>query len=110
MTNFPMKKRAAIFCVVFLTLIHLSCSKEKNLVDATVRYHDPIDNCGAYMIELESAMNTQFGLLLKPKNLKNKYKEDGLQVVLSYTTTDDVHDCGFGGQVSVIHLDCIKKR
>ena len=97
-------------CFVFMVLLQLSCSKEENLVDATVRYYDPIDNCGAYMIELESTINTQYGLLLKPENLKNKYKEDGLQVVLTYTTTDDVHDCGFGGQVAVIHLNCIKKR
>lgn len=105
-----MKKTASIFCIVFITLIHLSCSKEKNLVDATVRHYDPIDNCGAYMIELASTTNAQYGLLLKPENLKEKYKDDGLQVVLSYTATDDVHDCGFGGQVPVIHLNCIKKR
>ncbi len=61
------------------------------------------DTCNAYMIILKGKG------WKKPSNLPKEFEEDGLQILVNYTKTNRVHNCGWGGYPSIIIINRIKK-
>lgn len=74
------------------------------LVDGIIMYMAPPDNCNDYVIK------TDDNLYYKPSDLSMDYKIDSLLIKFSFDSTDGLHNCGFGGSISIIDLTHIEKR
>lgn len=95
--------------IITMIIIGFSCEKEENnnslnLNNGTILYMPPPDNCNDYVIKFTD------NILYKPSNLSNDFKIDSLLVKLAFDSTDNVHNCGFGGSIRVVDLTHIEKR
>ena len=67
-----------------------------------IKYYPPPDNCNDYIILIDDE-------IYKPDYLQEAFKQDDLQVKVTYTITDKEHNCGFIRYKPVIHIIKIKK-
>ena len=74
-----------------------------DLVSGMVRYLPPPDNCDDYVISVEDQ-------LYYPTDLAEEFRQDSLAVQLSFSLTDSVHNCMFGGVIPTIEVLTITRR
>lgn len=94
---------------ITLTILGISCEKDKaddrlSLDNGIILYMPPPDNCNDYVII------TTDNFWYKPSNLSNDYKIDSLLIRFDFDSTDNFHNCGFGGSIPVIDLTHIEKQ
>jgi len=103
------KKLISALLLLFLASFS-GCKQEppKDAVDATIIYDNFLDSCNDYIVIVDN--DTPFGIIYKPENLPAKFAVDKLKVKITFDIVNDKkHNCGFGGYVSVIHLNSINK-
>jgi hypothetical protein len=108
-----LKKREMRIILLLFLIVSISCSKENSceecipsntIINAQVRWTGPVAGDGCDWSIVTDA-NEHF----HPDNLTDEFKQDQLQVQLTYTLTNDKFLCGWGVQMPVIHLLSIKK-
>jgi len=100
----------AVFLFVLLTGSGLACKKEngdpvnKKLVNAIVLGTPPVevDGCG-WILKVDS-------VLYSPDNLPDQFKVNNLNVNVSYQVITRFSPCGWGNNISVVHIDEISKQ
>jgi hypothetical protein len=96
-----------ILAAVMLTAF--KCGGENAPVNDTItkvgmiRYYAPPDNCNDYVFTTDNE-NGEFDLILKPDSLSDEFKVDLLDVKVTYKPTNQKHNCGFGGEITVINI------
>jgi hypothetical protein len=101
-----MAKKYGIFILMLAALAIFSCTKEKNLVDATVVDTGDItyDGCG-YLLRLNDSA------LLKATYLPGAYQHGGMQVRIDYHHTGIKDTCQYGSVIyDMVKLDDIELR
>lgn len=101
-----MAKKYGLFILLFATLAIYSCTKEKNMVDATVVDTGDItyDGCG-YLLQMNDSA------LLKPTYLPGAYQHGGMQVKIEYHHTGIQDTCQYGSVIyDMVKLDDIELR
>ena len=103
------KNRIEVLCTILIiafAAICICCEKDdtRNNLNGIILYMPPPDNCNDYVIKSED------NSLLKPSNLSDEYRIDSLLIRFAFDSTDNFHNCGFGGSIPVIDLTHIEKR
>lgn len=106
-------KKNKLALPIFLLLLFLmtsltSCEKDNNktelqLTDGIIIYMAPPDNCNDYIIRTGN-------YLYKPSVLNSNFAIDSLLIRFAYDSTENGHNCGFGGSIPIINLTHIEKR
>lgn len=78
-----------------------------------VLYAAPPDNCNDFVLVVEKLDEDgkliSFTRFYKPNTLPAEFQKDGMFVVVTYTVSNDTHNCDFGGYVPVINVHHIRK-
>ncbi|HET8573369.1 MAG TPA: hypothetical protein VFL76_05810 [Edaphocola sp.] len=101
-----MLKKYSFFFTVIVACCLCSCSKEKNMVEATVVDTGDItyDGCG-YLLRLNDSA------LLKPTYMPGAYQHDGMQVKIDYHHTGIKDTCQYGSVIyDMVKLDDIERK
>lgn len=99
-----MKRLLIPALMLMIGIAFMACKENPKGVDAMVVGMFQIDDCNAYMIDIN-------GKLFKPEHLSKEFEVDSLKVSITYTVIDGVtHNCGFGGYKPVIKINSISKR
>lgn len=99
-----MAKKIGIFFLFLTTLAIYSCTKEKNMVEATVVDTGDItyEGCG-YLLRLNDSA------LLMPTYLPGAYQHGGMQVKIDYHHTGIKDTCQYGSVIyDMVKLDDIE--
>ena len=95
-----------MFLILSILFFATSCSEEEvklQTENATIYYDaSEIDNC-IYTIKTE---NNNF---YSVENLDETFRENNLQVKISYTITSEKIDCGFSNNLTIIKLESIER-
>ena len=98
-----------IILLTSFVLFIVGCEKNDQnnreiITENAIVYYRP--NSGAECIlTLRTERNYSYAL----ENINTEFKEDELQVKISYYITDEVFDCGFGGNLNIIEIVNIEK-
>ncbi len=97
------KYTLALLAVLFMAV---SCSKDKDMVDATIVDTGDITNIGCgYLLQLEDQA------IVQPQYLPSAYQHGGLKVKVKYTHTGIIDTCAFGTVVyDLVSIQDIKKN
>lgn len=103
------RKVIQIVSVIVIVITSISCEIAENdsnldFKNGIILYMPPPDNCNDYVIKSDD--NYWF----KPSNLNNDFRIDSLLIRFAFDSTDNFHDCGFGGSIPIIDLIHIEKR
>jgi hypothetical protein len=74
-----------------------------------IQYIPPPDNCNTYMIVIEQE-DPVYNKYYKPDHLPDQFKVDSLNVKVTFSMSEEKHNCGFGGDVPVINIIKIEKQ
>lgn len=77
-------------------------------MEAVIKNISNIDDCGGFMVIIGNPEKVG-SIWYKPENLPPAFQIDNLKVRISYSLTEKTHNCGFGGNKSVIIIHYIKK-
>ncbi|MDR2041870.1 MAG: hypothetical protein LBP98_06070 [Tannerella sp.] len=108
-----MKAEKKLF-ILLLCVAAAGCHKKTDDTNLTtcqkvgmIEYCPPPDNCNDYMIVFDTdQLDKKY---YKPDHLPDDFKINNLQIEVTYRITEEKHNCGFGGDVPVIHIIKIRK-
>jgi hypothetical protein len=97
------KYTLALLAMLFLSV---SCSKDKDMVDATIVDTGDITNIGCgYLLQLEDQA------IVQPQYLPSAYQHGGMKVKVKYTHTGVQDTCDFGTVIyDLVSIQDIKKK
>lgn len=91
---------------IFILSFIISCSKEEDqtvIIENATIFYDPVgaDNC-KYSVKTES--NDFYAI----EQLDEKFRENNLEVKISYFITDERMNCGFDTDLPIIKIEKIE--